>query len=106
MCSSDLRLAGTADLIGMWDGELSIIDYKTSAKYKHEDWIQGYFYQSTLYAMMVHELTKAKLSPKWIVVVITGDDVVEAQVFRKPVSQYLEETINLVKEYNAGNHRN
>ena len=39
--SHSLRVGGRVDLIAEWDGQLSIIDFKTSKKPKREDWIKG-----------------------------------------------------------------
>ena len=44
--SHSLRVGGRVDLIAEWDGELSIIDFKTSKKPKREDWIKAYYMQS------------------------------------------------------------
>lgn len=43
--------AGTTDLVGTWDGELAIIDFKQTNRPKKRDWIDGYFIQLAAYAM-------------------------------------------------------
>ena len=43
MMSDYLRVAGTVDLIAEYDGKLSVIDWKTSAKQKKHEWVHGYF---------------------------------------------------------------
>ena len=40
--SDKLKIAGKADCIAEWNGELSVIDFKTSSKEKNEDWIRRY----------------------------------------------------------------
>jgi genome maintenance exonuclease 1 len=55
--SDELQVAGRVDLIAEWDGKLSIIDYKTSAKIKEADDVQNYFMQCTAYAIMFEERT-------------------------------------------------
>lgn len=42
--------AGTTDLVGTWDGELAIIDFKQTNRPKKRDWIEGYFIQLAAYA--------------------------------------------------------
>tara|TARA_R110000787_G_scaffold100723_3_gene205806 strand:- start:5642 stop:6331 length:690 start_codon:yes stop_codon:yes gene_type:complete len=42
--------AGTTDGIGLYKGNLSIIDFKQSNRDKREDWIQDYFIQLAAYA--------------------------------------------------------
>ena len=55
--SQYLGVAGTVDCIAEFDGELSIIDFKTSKQPKPREWIDGYFVQCCAYACMLHELT-------------------------------------------------
>ena len=94
--SDRLELAGTTDLIGEWDGKLSIIDYKTSRRKKDHDHITGYFLQSAIYAMMLFELTG--MMPKQTVVLITVDHE-ETQMFVEKVSDWVQPVLNKVKEY-------
>ena len=42
--------AGTADCIGIFRGEPTIIDFKTAKKIKRKDWIEDYFLQGAAYA--------------------------------------------------------
>ena len=42
MSSSLLKMAGRVDCIAEYKGELAIIDFKTSTKYKREEWIHDY----------------------------------------------------------------
>ena len=55
--SHELQLAGRVDCIAEWEGKLSVIDFKTSAKPKNPEWITNYFIQETAYAKMFEELT-------------------------------------------------
>ena len=45
MYSKQLGIAGTVDCIAEYNGELAIIDFKTSKKPKPRDWIEHYFVQ-------------------------------------------------------------
>ena len=47
--SRQLGIAGTVDCIAEYDGELAIIDFKTSKKPKPRDWIEHYFVQAMAY---------------------------------------------------------
>ena len=49
-------MAGRVDLIGEWEGKLSVIDFKTSKKIKKKEDIQDYFAQCTAYSCMYEEL--------------------------------------------------
>ena len=55
--SDYLGLAGRVDCIAEYEGELAIIDFKTSKKIKPEKWIENYFVQEVLYACMYYEMT-------------------------------------------------
>ena len=55
--SKQLGIAGTVDCIADYDGELSIIDFKTSKKPKPREWIEHYFVQCMAYGCMLYELT-------------------------------------------------
>ena len=55
--SVQLGVAGTVDCIAEYDGELAVIDFKTSKKPKPIEWIENYFVQAAAYACMFYELT-------------------------------------------------
>jgi genome maintenance exonuclease 1 len=84
-------------LIADYDGRLSIIDYKTSAKLKRKDWIEGYFLQASLYSYMLWEMTGILV--KDIVIIIGVDDSLESQVFIERPQRYLEKAVDLVRSY-------
>ena len=48
--------AGTTDVVGVYEGRESIIDFKQSNKYKKREWIDDYFIQCAAYAMAHNEL--------------------------------------------------
>ena len=54
--SKELGIAGTVDCIAEYDGELAIIDFKTSKKPKPRDWIEHYFVQCMAYGCMLYEM--------------------------------------------------
>ena len=54
--SKELGIAGTVDCIAEYDGELSIIDFKTSKKPKPREWIEHYFVQAMAYGCMLYEM--------------------------------------------------
>ena len=58
MYSTNLKMAGRVDCVGMFEGNLAIIDFKSSAKMKEElHMAEPWFLQMTAYAIMVEELT-------------------------------------------------
>jgi genome maintenance exonuclease 1 len=94
--SNKLKVAGRCDAIAEYEGELSIIDFKTSKKEKKEEWIENYFIQATFYGLCYAELTG--IVAKNIVILIAVDDG-ESQVFVKPMKEYVPKTIKKIKEY-------
>lgn len=85
--SDYLKVAGTVDCIGMYNGKLAVIDFKTASKSKEEKWIDHYFMQTSAYACAWYELTKEPINT--MVVIIANDDDLEAQIFEKTTYEYL-----------------
>ena len=55
--SHHLKTAGTVDLVAEWDGQMAIIDWKTSKYAKKRQYIESYFMQEAAYAVMFEERT-------------------------------------------------
>jgi genome maintenance exonuclease 1 len=70
--SKQLGIAGTVDCIAEYDGELSIIDFKTSKKPKPREWIEHYFVQCMAYGCMLYELTG--LTVKKLVIIMACEN--------------------------------
>ena len=97
--SHTLKLAGRVDCIAEYDNELAIIDFKTSTKFKREEWIQDYFSQETAYAIMFQELTGLKV--KQLVTIIAVETGTPQVFVKKDILTYvpkLKEYIDYYKE--------
>lgn len=70
--SKQLGIAGTVDCIAQFDGELAIIDFKTSKKPKPREWIEHYFVQCMAYGCMLYELTG--ISVKKLVIIMACEN--------------------------------
>ena len=92
MYSDKLKLAGTVDCIGEYEGELSIIDFKTSSKLKKEEWIENYFIQATAYSIMFEELFNIKIPN---IVIIIGVDSEPPQIFKRKRKDFIEKLVKL-----------
>jgi len=88
-----LGLAGRVDCIGEFDGELAVIDFKTSTKLKQESYIEHYFVQETAYAAMF--LERSGIEVKKIVTLIATEEG-STQVFQK---YNLDDYLQLLKSY-------
>jgi len=91
--SDTLRIAGRVDCIAEFDGELAVIDFKTSNKEKKESWIENYFVQETAYAVMYYERCGVKVD-KIVTLIATEEGMM--QVIEKYDLDYY---YSLLKEY-------
>ena len=97
--SKELGVAGTVDCIAEYNGELSIIDFKTSKKAKPRDWIDHYFVQCAAYACMLYEMTGI-IVKKFVIIMACedGDCVVYEEYdkakYIKKLSQYITKFVN------------
>jgi len=95
--SDVLKCAGQVDCIAEWDGELSVIDFKTSKRPKTIDKIENYFMQVCFYAMAFYEMTKVPIRNG---VIFIGVDDSEPQIFQFCPHDYLEHFSAVRKKYN------
>lgn len=94
--SNKYRYAGRTDMVGVWKGIPSIIDFKTAKKVKAVTQIRDYFIQCCGYAVAHNEMYGTGI--RNIVVVITVDGK-EPQTFEKTASPFLYELQNRRIEY-------
>lgn len=95
--SHKLKLAGTTDLICEWKGKIALVDWKTSAKEKKEEYIRNYFLQLTAYAEMFEERTGTPIDN--IIVVMASNFTTQPQVFEKTKGEFIPELYKYVSEY-------
>lgn len=95
--SDQLKLAGRADCIGVWNDEPSIIDFKTSTTYKREEYLENYFLQGTAYAMMCNELYETNI--RNIVLLIAIENSSFAQIVEGSVDDYKNLLLEKRKQY-------
>lgn len=91
-----LQVAGTVDCVAEYDGKLSVIDFKTSAKIKERDWIHGYFMQTAAYAVAFEERTGI---PVGRMVVIMGVDNEDPLIFKEKRDDWIEQFKDLRLQY-------
>ena len=97
--SKELGIAGTVDCIAEYDGELAIIDFKTSKKPKPRNWVEHYFVQCMAYGCMLYELTG--ISVKKLVIIMAcenGECVIyeerDKAKYIKLLSKYIRKFVN------------
>ena len=97
--SDRLHIAGRCDCIAEWEGELSIVDWKTSSKVKEKSYIQNYFMQCAAYDEMFEERTGKPI--KQIVVAIAVEDSDMPLIFIENKSDYLLPLQEYILRYNS-----
>ena len=95
--SPNLKMAGRVDCVGMLDGNLCIIDFKSSGKYKEEYMTKPWFIQMTAYALMVEELTGQAIDELVALVGVEGQNAF--QIFYGNPLDYIDELVDLRKRY-------
>ena len=102
--SDKLKVAGRCDLIGIWDGKLSIIDFKTSRKVKKREWIHSYFMQESLYAFMLYEILLPENHKLYenmqLVTVMTVDHEDDPFIFVESAKEWGPKAVKLVLDHN------
>lgn len=95
--SDILKIAGRVDCIADFEGELAVVDFKSSILPKQRDWIDHYFMQECVYAMMYYERTGIVV--KKLVTIIACEDG-QVQVFQEyDILKYMKLVISHLNEY-------
>ena len=95
--SDVLKLAGRVDCIAEFDGVLSIIDFKTSAEKKREEYLLDYYVQECGYACMLQELYGITVQ-QLVTIVATEEGEPQVSVV-KPKKEYLILLQEYIQEY-------
>ena len=99
--SRKLGLAGTVDCIAEYEGELAVIDFKTSEKPKPEKWIEGYYVQAVAYACMLYELTGIIVKKLVIIMSCENGECVVYEKYHK--SEYIRKLTQYIREWKSAN---
>ena len=98
--SDTLKLAGTADLGGVWKGKPAIVDFKTSAKKKTRSQVHNYFMQCAAYSLMVEELTGVKFND--LVILMSCEATSDIIVFEEERSEWSNKLVDLLAKHRKG----
>ena len=99
MYSKVLGIAGTVDCIAEFDGELAVIDFKSSKKPKPVEWIEHYFVQCMAYGCMLYELTGIQVKKLVIIMACENGECVVYEEYDKAkyirlLTEYTREFLN------------
>lgn len=95
--SEILGVAGSVDTIAEFDGELAVIDYKTSKEPKPVDWMEGYFVQTMFYGMAFYEMTGIKI--KKLVIIMTCENGECVVYEEQDMEKYMKLVIKYIKKF-------
>jgi ATP-dependent exoDNAse (exonuclease V) beta subunit len=95
--SKQLGIAGTVDCIAEFDGELSIIDFKTSKKPKPREWIEHYFVQCMAYGCMLYEITGIPVKKLVIIMACENGECTVYEEYDK--SKYIKLLAKYIREF-------
>jgi len=98
--SKKLEMAGRVDCIAEYEGELSVIDFKTSRKIKKKEWIEDYFWQTTAYALMYEELIGKPINNLVIIMAVSHE---KPLIFKEKTSNHIEGLVKAIKFYRDQN---
>ena len=99
--SLKLGIAGTVDCIAEYNGELAVIDFKTSKEPKPEKWIQGYFVQTVAYACMLYELTGIIVKKLVIIMSCENGECIVYEKYNK--AEYIRKLTQYIREWKSAN---
>ena len=97
--SKELGIAGTVDCIAEYNGELAIIDFKTSKKPKPREWIEHYFVQAMAYGCMLYEMKGIPIKKLVIIMACENGECVvyeenDKEKYIKLLSKYIQKFVN------------
>ncbi|WP_255458351.1 PD-(D/E)XK nuclease family protein [Nitrosarchaeum sp. AC2] len=96
--SDELKIAGTCDCIAEYNGNLSIIDFKTSRSrlVEHYDKVQKYFMQATAYSLMWKERTGIEIDQ---IVIIGSEETGDISEFIKIPLDFKDKLIDTIEKF-------
>lgn len=91
--------AGATDVVGMYDGKESIIDFKQTNRPKQREWIGDYFVQLAAYAMAHNHVYGTKIQNGVILMCSKDCFFQKFEVSDKEFQGYMHEFLRRVDEY-------
>lgn len=98
--SDKYELAGTPDLIGIWNGMLSIVDFKTANTEKRRKDVVKHFLQTAAYKILFGDTMNhdPKFNAIQLVVIVASQDSSKPQLFVEPATVHVQEFDKLWRE--------
>lgn len=99
MYSDVLKTAGTADLICEYDGQKTVLDFKTSKRWKTKEQCTSYFMQAAAYSQMVKEHYNIDINKIVILMAVHEGGSI---IFEEKVDDWMKLTHKYFKFYHEG----
>lgn len=94
--SDVLEVAGRCDLVAEYQGEMSIVDYKTSSRVKSKEELGDYWLQTSAYLLFHNEMFGTNITN---MIILMGVENHLPMVFKKKISDEL--TLELIQRINT-----
>lgn len=94
--SDELKVAGRVDCVADYNGEPSVIDFKTARKIKDQTMLNNYYLQVTAYTKMYHERTGEKINNTVILMTCESG---EKGTFSSEPDWYMDELKQVISNY-------
>jgi genome maintenance exonuclease 1 len=94
--STQLGMAGRVDCIGEFDGQLSVIDFKTSKRVKSKVQIEDYFWQTSAYALMYEELIGRPINNLVIIMAVEDE---QPLLFQEKTEHHIDGLVKAIQFY-------
>lgn len=94
--SDRLEIAGSVDLIGFLDGDLCVMDWKSSKRPKSKEEISSYFMQTSAYAYMFWERTGVTVKKIKILMAVPGHGMI---IFEEDVADWIQKFVVTRKKF-------
>ena len=91
--------AGATDLVGIYNGAESIVDYKQTNKPKRREWIEDYFVQLAAYAMAHNQVYDTKIQ-SGIILMCSKDNLFQKfEVSGREFQKYKHQFLRKIDQY-------
>ena len=94
--SKQLGMAGRVDCIGEFDGELSVIDFKTSKRIKQSEDIEDYYWQTAAYSLMYEEMIGTPIDNLVIIMAVEDE---QPLLFKQKTQDHIEGLVKAINFY-------
>jgi genome maintenance exonuclease 1 len=94
--SNQLGMAGRVDCIAEYEGELSVIDFKTSKRVKSHEDIEDYFWQTSAYALMYEEMIGTPIDNLVIIMAVEDN---KPLIFKQKTQDHIDGLVKAIDYY-------